>query len=110
MGKLDKFTLNLLTNDEVISINQDALGKEARQTVKNDKYQVWVKELKDGGKAIGIFNTSEKYQSVSLDVVAETIKGHSKAIDAWTQRSITGFSGKTAFKIPPHGVKLIKVL
>ena len=91
MGKLDKFTLNLLTNDEVISINQDALGKEARQTVKNDKYQVWVKELKDGGKAIGIFNTSEKYQSVSLDVVAETIKGHSKAIDAWTQRSITGF-------------------
>ncbi|MBS1529388.1 MAG: glycoside hydrolase family 27 protein, partial [Bacteroidetes bacterium] len=109
MGKLDKFTLNLLTNDEVISINQDALGKEARQKVKNENYQVWVKELEGGGRAIGIFNTSEKYQSVSLDVVAEAIKGHSKAIDAWTQKPITGFSGQTTFKIPPHGVKLIKV-
>ena len=47
MGQLDKFTLNLLTNDEVLAIDQDALGKSARQHIKNDDYQVWVKELKD---------------------------------------------------------------
>lgn len=109
MGKLDKFTLNLLTNDGVLAINQDALGKEARQTVKKDNYQIWVKELENGDKAIGIFNTSEKYQSISLEGVSEVIKGRTKAIDVWTQNPVGRLSDKTIFNIPPHGVKLIRV-
>ena len=108
MGKLDKFTLNLLTNDEVISINQDALGKEARQAVKKETYQVWVKQL-EHGKALGIFNTSDKYQTISLGANDDLLKGYAKALDVWTQTTITGAAHKLTFKIPPHGVKLIKI-
>jgi hypothetical protein len=110
MGHLDPFTLSLLTNDAVLAIDQDALGKLARQVIKKDNYQVWVKELSKGGKAIGIFNTSEKYQTITLNANDKLLKGYAKAFDVWTQKTIVGASKKLTFKIPPHGVKLIRLL
>jgi alpha-galactosidase len=105
MGHLDRFTLSLLTNDDVIAINQDALGKSARQYIKKDGYQVWVKQLKDGGKAIGLFNTSDKYQTLSLSKSDPALKGYTKFKDAWRQQSLTAVSGSVA----PHGVLLVRV-
>ncbi len=110
MGKLDRFTLNLLTNDGVLAISQDALGREARQVRKTDNIQIWVKELENGDKAIGIFNTSDQYQTESLDIKDELFNGHLKTFDVWTMHSIIPSAGKFNFKIPPHGVKLIRVL
>lgn len=110
MGHLDAFTLNLLTNDKVLAIDQDVLGKQARQQIKKDNYQIWVKELYKGGRAIGIFNTSDKYQTITLYANDEFLKGYVKAFDVWTQKSIIGVSNKLTFKIPPHGVKLIKLI
>ena len=110
MGKLDRFTLNLLTNDGVLAISQDALGREARQVRKTDNIQIWVKELENGGKAIGIFNTSDQYQTESLDIKDELFNGHLKTFDVWTMHSIIPSAGKFNFKIPPHGVKLIRML
>jgi alpha-galactosidase len=110
MGHLDNFTLSLLTNDGVLAIDQDALGKEARQVVKKDDYQIWAKELEGGNKAIGIFNTSDKYQTISLDANDELLKGYVKVFDVWTQKSIIGVQNKLTFKIPPHGAKLIRLL
>ena len=110
MGKLDKFTLNLLTNDGVLAISQDALGKEARQVRKTDTIQIWVKELENGDKAIGIFNTSDTYQTVTLDAKDDLLKGAMKMRDVWSDRPIIPSVGKITFKIPPHGVKLIRAL
>jgi alpha-galactosidase len=109
MGHLDRFTLSLLTNDEVLAIDQDALGKGANQYIKNDRYQIWVKELKDGGKAIGIFNISDKYQTISLDKNDPALKGYTKFRDVWQQKFIVT-TGKTfTTKVAPHGVMLVKV-
>ncbi|NOX65447.1 MAG: glycoside hydrolase family 27 protein [Chlorobi bacterium] len=60
LTKLDTFTLNLITNDEVIAIDQDKLGKQATPVIKTDDIQVWKKELSDGNIAIGIFNVSKE--------------------------------------------------
>ena len=56
MTKLDDFTLNLLENDEVLALDQDALGKEATCVVTNGDVRVYEKELEDGGRALGFFN------------------------------------------------------
>jgi alpha-galactosidase len=108
MGHLDAFTLGLLTNDEVLAIDQDPLGKSATQTIKTETYQVWVKDLLDG-KAIGIFNTSDVYQNIVIDTNDELFKGYVKIADAWQQKLVEGNStGKLTFRVPPHGVKLLK--
>jgi hypothetical protein len=109
MGHLDRFTLSLLTNDEVLAIDQDALGKGAMPQVKQDGYQIWVKELKDGSKAIGIFNVSDKYQTIDLDKAGEVLKGFTKYRDVWQQKFIVS-TGKTfTAKVAPHGVLLVKL-
>jgi hypothetical protein len=110
MGHLDRFTLSLLTNDEVLAIDQDALGKGARQAVKTDEQQIWVKELNKGEKAIGFFNTSDKYQTVNLDANDKLLKGFAKARDVWEQKYLIAVNHKYTFKIPPHGVKLIRIM
>jgi len=110
MGHLDRFTLSLLTNDEVLAIDQDALGKGARQASKTDEQQIWVKELNKGEKAIGFFNTSDKYQTVNLDANDKLLKGFAKARDVWEQKYLIAVNHKYTFKIPPHGVKLIRVM
>ena len=53
--RLDPFTLSLLSNDEVLEVNQDPLGKQARP-VKAAGGEALVKELEDGSKALGLFN------------------------------------------------------
>ncbi len=109
MGHLDRFTLNLLTNDEVLAIDQDALGKEARQTFNNDTYQVWTKDLEDGSKAMGIFNTSDKYQTIKLNKAETGFGGYTKVRDVWQQKYIITSGPEFVTKVPPHGVILIKL-
>ncbi|HEY1684835.1 MAG TPA: putative Ig domain-containing protein [Tepidisphaeraceae bacterium] len=58
MTKLDDFTLSLLTNDEVLAIDQDPLGKEARRIAVDEQAgtEVWARPLADGTMAVGLFN------------------------------------------------------
>jgi len=109
ISKLDKFTLNLLTNDEVIAINQDALGKQAQQLIKNDRYQVWVKGLADGGKAIGIFNMSDTYQDININWSDIGVVNVKQVRDVWRQQNSAAIKNNYAAAIPPHGVRLLRI-
>ncbi|WP_428329964.1 putative Ig domain-containing protein [Mucilaginibacter sp.] len=109
LGKLDRFTLGLLTNDEVLAIDQDALGKEARQAVKKDEYQVWIKDLADGGKAVGLFNTSDKYQTITLNRDEDGLKGLTKIRDVWQQKYLITSGNTYTVKVAPHGVMLVRL-
>ena len=109
LGKLDKFTLNLLTNDEVIDISQDALGREARQVVKTDDYLVYVKSMADGSKAVGIFNISGKYQTISLSWKDLGIVGYKRIRDVWRQKFLITDGQTFNVAVPSHGVELVRL-
>lgn len=108
LSQLDDFTLNLLTNDEVLAIDQDILGKQAQQIIKQDSYQVWVKDLEDGNKAMGIFNLSDDYQDISFNWSEVGSPGKQKARDLWRQKDLGVFEKSFTTKVSPHGVTLIK--
>src|SRR5438874_1412569 len=65
MTRLDDFTLSLLTNDRVLAVNQDPLGKQAAQISNKNYSQVWAKEVEDG-VAVGLFNLDDDPQEVSV--------------------------------------------
>jgi len=109
LGHLDRFTLNLLTNDEVIAISQDDLGKEAVQVLKTDDYLVYVKELQDGSKAIGIFNISDKFKTITLNWSDLGITGYSKVRDVWRQKYLITDNKTFKTGVASHGVMLVKV-
>jgi alpha-galactosidase len=109
LGKLDRFTLGLLTNDEVLAIDQDELAKQAHQAIKKDDYQVWIKDLKDGAKAVGIFNTSDKYQTITLNRDENGLKGLTKIRDVWQQKYLITSGSNYTVNVAPHGVMLVKL-
>ncbi|MFN8305667.1 MAG: putative Ig domain-containing protein [Ferruginibacter sp.] len=109
LGKLDDFTLNLLTNDEVLAVDQDPLGKQARPMIRNEKYQVWVKEMEDGSKAIGIFNMTGEDEVIRFYWNELQLPDNQKVRDLWRQKDLGNFSTMFASKVPSHGVSLIRI-
>ncbi|MEI7470960.1 MAG: glycoside hydrolase family 27 protein [Chitinophagaceae bacterium] len=110
ISKLDDFTLNLLSNDEVIELNQDPLGKQAQQALKTAGYQIWVKELEDGSRAVGIFNTTDQYNVVRFYWNNLGLPFNTYAVrDVWRQNDLGNFASMFATKVAPHGVTLIRI-
>lgn len=109
ISKLDDFTLNLLTNDEVLAVDQDPLGNQAKQIIKKDNYQVWMKVMEDGSYAIGIFNLGESYQNISVSSAELGIDSRSEVRDLWRQKDLGPFGFSFTTRVPPHGVTLIQV-
>ena len=128
MDRLDPFTLSLLTNDEVLAIDQDALGKQATLVAsqgeevvvrKNAKpntkpqtfpaRQVWLKELEDGSRAAGLFNLSDKPMKVKADFAVLKLDGKQTVRDVWRQKDIGTFENSYEAEVAPHGVVLVKL-
>ncbi len=107
IDQLDDFTINLLCNNEVNSVNQDILGKQARPVVVDGDIQVWARPLADGSQAVGIFNLGEKDTTVDFSRYFEAlgIKEPSNIRDLWRQTDLHD----AEWKIPTHGVRLLKV-
>jgi hypothetical protein len=108
LERLDAFTLNLLTNDEVLAINQDILGKQATPVFKTETIQVWLKELVDGSKAIGIFNLGDQTETFSLNFKEVGLEEEITLRDLWRQRDLGVFAGNFETSVPSHGVVLIR--
>ena len=122
--QLDAFTLNLLTNDEVIEINQDPLGKPARLIADENGVQIWVKPLEDGSVAVGLFNTAdfgktpqsyfhwgnETAKSFTFDFAKAGLKGNYKLRDVWRQKDLGTFTGSFKTDIRHHGVVMLRLV
>jgi hypothetical protein len=109
ISKLDEFTLNLLKNREVLSIDQDALGKGAQKMITDHNIQVWVKLLANGNKAISVFNLNNTYKSYRLNLTKVGIKHVAGIRDVWSQKNMVISGTDISFNIPPHGVRLIRI-
>lgn len=112
MEKFDAFTLNLLTNDEVIDINQDPLGKQATCVQTIGDLRIYVKELEDGSRAVGFCNFGLDKINISYkDFEKLGINGKQKVRDLWRQKDIKTLNTKTEqlnIEVPIHGVLLYK--
>ncbi|MBN1768225.1 MAG: NPCBM/NEW2 domain-containing protein [Prolixibacteraceae bacterium] len=112
MEKLDDFTLNLLTNDEVIAVNQDPLGQQATCVHTIGDLRIYVKELEDGSRAVGFCNFGLDILDIAYNEFNKLgIDGEQTVRDLWRQKDVANI--KTAkddlsLKVPAHGVLLYK--
>jgi alpha-galactosidase len=109
MTKLDPFTLNILCNSEVIDIDQDTLGKQAKIVRKIDQEFVLAKPLEDGSIAVGLFNLSEEPRTISINYSDVGKSGRQKVHDVWRQKDIGTFADSFKAEVPAHDVVLVRV-
>lgn len=72
--KMSKETLAILTNKDLIAVNQDKLGIQGFKYAAQDGLEIWVKPLSDGNWAITFLNRSETSKKINFDWKKNTIK------------------------------------
>ena len=109
LTKLDSFTLTLLTNDEVIAVNQDALGKQAARLTRNDGIEIWEKDLDDGSKAVAFFNRGDSTAPAILQRSALKITDRWRIRDLWEHKELGEFEQSFQASVPAHGTKMLRI-
>ena len=98
----DQATLALLTNPEVIRVNQ--LAHSARQIRRDEREAVWMSDDPDGGRYLALFNLSDEERVVSADLPLGT-----RARDIWRQEDMGGMEPCISARLRPHACALYRL-
>jgi len=109
MSHLDDFTKGLLSNDEVLEVNQDELGRQAARIAKSGQLEIWAKDMADGSKAVGLFNRSPEPAQVTVNWSDLGLTGKHRVRDLWRQKDVGEFEGSFTGMVSRHGVLLVRV-
>jgi alpha-galactosidase len=105
----DDWTTAILTNPEVLAVNQDSLGKRARRMFGPPQIaETWMKQLSDGSFAVGFFNRTEKAVSVNFPWRNLGFLSAPAVRDLWLRQDL-GRQKNFVADLPPHGCVLLKV-
>lgn len=107
MERLDEFTLNVLCNAEIIAINQDPLGKQARVIRHTAEELVLAKPLENGALAVGLFNLGREARAVSATWQDLGLTGKRKLRDPWRQSELQAAKTSVHATVAPHGVAMM---
>ncbi len=109
MTRLDDFTLSLLTNDEVLEVNLDPLGRQAGRVAKDGEMEVWAKDMEDGSKAVGLFNRGEVAGVVTARWADLGVTGKKRVRDLWRQKDVGEFEERFSASVPRHGAMVLRL-
>ncbi len=115
LTQLDPFTLGLLTNDEVLDVDQDALGQAGHlvgdtPVALANPIQMWVKPLEGGDLAVGLINTGAQHASRLIKWSDLGITGPRLVRDLWWQKDLGKFDNSfDGGEVPAHGVLLVRL-
>jgi len=107
--RLDDFTRSLLTNDEVIEVDQDPLGQPGKRITKEGDREVWARPMEDGSLAVGLFNRGEGLKVVAAKWEDLAISGPRRVRDLWRQRNVGMADGELEALVARHGVVLLRL-
>jgi len=102
---------DILTNKEVIAINQDPLGRQGERVWKQGDLEVWAKPMRDGSRAVVLFNRGGSEQTITVNWEDISYPGHLGAAvrDLWEHKDLGRFTGKFSAPVASHGVVVVSV-
>jgi alpha-galactosidase len=101
----------ILTNKEVIAVDQDALGMQGRRVKRDGDREVWSKQLADGGRAVVLFNRGAQESEISVSWTDVGYPPHLAASvrDLWAHKDLGKLTGGFSAKVPSHGVVMVTI-
>ena len=102
---------DILTNREVIAVDQDRLGVQGRKVRDNGPHEVWVKPLADGSRAVILFNRGNEESEIVAPWEDIGLSSGGKALvrDLWKKTDVGTFTGRFQAKVESHGVVMLKI-
>jgi alpha-galactosidase len=109
MSQMSDLTVALLSNDEVLDINQDPLGKPAGRVAMTGDQEVWARPLFDGTKAVALVNAGDEDAKVTATWAAVGVSGKQPVRDLWLHKDVGTFANEYSETVPAHGCVVVKV-
>ena len=101
--------LEILTNREVIAVDQDKDGKQGRRIAKSGDQEVWVRPLSGGAHAIGLFNRGDAPAKITAKWSDLGLKAHAHARDLWAHSDLKLDGAEYSVTVPAHGVVMLRI-
>lgn len=108
VANMNQATKRILTNKEILAIDQDPLGKQAERKINSDNWQVYLKPLTGGAYALGIMNTDSVTRKYQLSLNQIGLTGKYSTLNVWTGDSRKKQS-KVSYEIKPHETIVLKL-
>jgi alpha-galactosidase len=102
---------DILTNKEVIALDQDKLGKQAARVYSDGEVDVWVKHLSGGATAIAVLNAgSDRYSThpFHLSLAKLGLHGAQQGTDLWTGKTVE-LKDNMPIELPSHDILLVRI-
>ena len=111
LRSMDAETKAVLTDREVLAIDQDPLGKQGRRVAKDGDKEVWARELQGGNRAVALLNRAATPQSITVKWENLGYPAHLSAQlrDLWQHKNLGAQSGSFTATVAPHAVVLVTV-
>ncbi|MBV9302459.1 MAG: glycoside hydrolase family 27 protein [Acidobacteriaceae bacterium] len=109
LRKMSDATLAILTNRDVIAVDQDPAARPPKRMVRNNETEVWSRPMQDGSTVVALFNRGEKAKDVTVTWQELGLIGHIQGRDLWKHERV-GLSGPTyTTLVPKHGVVMLRI-
>jgi alpha-galactosidase len=102
----------ILTNKDLIAIDQDPLGMQGRRVKKQGDLEVWSKQLSDGGRAVALLNRTgaEQDMSVAWEEIGYPGSLEASIRDLWSGKATQNVRGKYSASVPSHGAVVLRII
>jgi len=110
LSKMTPSTLQLLTNRDVIAVDQDKLGHQAGRAWAKQETEIWTRPLSGGATAIGIFNRGTEPVNVTARLSDLGLHGPLRLRDLWSKQESTLHDDMLHAEVPAHGVILLRMM
>jgi alpha-galactosidase len=101
--------LAILTNREVIAVNQDKDGKQGKQVWKSGDQEIWIRPLSNGARAVALFNRAPEATKVTVRWPDLGISNKAHVRDLWEHKDIEWPGPEYSVSVPGHGVVMLTV-
>jgi alpha-galactosidase len=109
LTKMSPETLAILTNSEVIAVDQDRLGQQAHRVWEEGPLEIWMKPLADGSKAVGLFNREQGTLNMTVRFRDIGVAEAATVRDVWKSKDLGLFHGSFSADVGQHQMMLLKI-
>jgi alpha-galactosidase len=107
LRKMNAATTEILTNPEILAINQDVLGKQARRAIKDRDFEVWKKPLSGGRVALGLLNRGPQAGEMKLKFTDIALAESWKVRDVWAKKDLGAVRDTLSLPVASHETRVV---
>ncbi len=101
---------DILTNREVIAVDQDKEGKQGRRISKSGDQEIWSRNLAGNAQAVALFNRAQAATKINLkwtDLDLASAPAHIRNL--WSHTDVSAVAAEFSATVAPHGVVLLRI-